>query len=711
MSARAIPDNKQLQTRIRDLEKELKRLKKSDEILRRAEIAAGTGSWELHLDTGIMLGSDGAIRLYGLDSNTLDYKIVRNIPLAEYRPLLDQALLDLINSGKPYDITFKIKNAFSGKILDIHSICEFDKKRRILFGTIRDVTEQKKEEDEQRRDNFDLSVLLKITIELLETSRKRKVLQKIIEGAVKIIGMDTGALYLINSENLTLEAALPEVPDDFPDAFRRDLLKNHPHISECVDSRAPVLISDIDGVHLSEAEKVIIENRKIQSMLYIPLFVMNKVTGVMIIGTVSRRYSFSKREIDLCRTLSNIGSLSLENSILFEQLRTGIDELKQTMIKKDRSESMLKLLNRVVEHSPVSIVVTDHDGCIEYVNPKFTELTGYSQAEATGKTPGILKSGYHSNEFYAEMWGTIKAGRDWTGEMKNKKKNGEFYWERVLISPITDESNQITHFIGVKEDITEKKAMMENLILAKEKAEESDMLKTAFLHNISHEIRTPLNAIVGFSAFLGDPELSAEKRQSYTDIILSSNDQLLSVIDSIMKISHLETGQVEVDISEIDILQFTGTLYGQFEPMAEKKGLTFTRENRNVTPGTKVITDAVKLNQILSNLLDNAFKFTDSGSIVFRSTLTDGHLAFQVEDTGIGIPAEEHEKIFERFYQAGKPDSRIYSGAGIGLSICAGYAELLGGTLGVQSRPGAGSVFTLSIPFKFSDPQPSPHNL
>jgi PAS domain S-box-containing protein len=679
MSKKALPENIKLHSRIMDLEKELERLKKSDEILRRAEIAAGTGSWELHLDSGIMQGSDGAKLIYGLGSNIIEYKTVREIPIPEHRAMMDQALLDLINHGKPYDITFKIKNAFTGKILDIHSICEYDSEKRILFGTVRDITGEKKEEDEKNRDKFDMSVLLRITIELLETSRKRKVLDKIIEGALSIIGLDTGAVYLVDGEKLTLETSLPPVPDDFPDAFRKSLLANHPHIKECVTTRNPVLISDIEGVHLSGEEAVVISNRNMQSLLYIPLLVMNKVRGVLILGAIGRKYDFSRREIDLCRTLSNIGSLSLENSMLFEQLQGSIDELKSTIVKKERTESKLKLLNRVVQHSPVSIVVTDHDGNIEYINPKFTELTGFSWTEAIGKTPGILKSGYQSAEFYSEMWQTISSGKNWYGEMKNRKKNGEFYWEKVLISPITDENDRITHFVGVKEDITEKKAMMENLIRAKEKAEESDRLKTAFLHNISHEIRTPLNAIVGFSSFLGDLGLSPEKRKAYNDIIMSSNDQLLSVIDSIMKISYLETGQVTADRSETEVLRLAGSLFSQFEERAKNKDISFVFDSGNITSGTRIITDSAKLKQILFNLLDNAFKFTEKGHVILRSNMRDGQMEFVVEDTGIGIPGDEHERIFESFYQAGTSSTKVYGGAGIGLSICAGYTEILGG--------------------------------
>jgi two-component system chemotaxis sensor kinase CheA len=175
-----------------------------------------------------------------------------------------------------------------------------------------------------------------------------------------------------------------------------------------------------------------------------------------------------------------------------------------------------------------------------------------------------------------------------------------------------------------------------------------------------------------------------------------------------MKVSHLEAGQVSVVRSETEILHVANTLFNQFQPRAKEKNLDFLIDNGNLKTGTKVMTDEGKLKQILSNLLDNAFKFTDNGCIIMRTSLNDSHILFDVEDTGIGIDKEDHEKIFERFYQAGKSASRVYSGTGIGLSICAGYAELLGGTLQVKSSMGKGSVFTLSIPLQDSDTESLP---
>ena len=659
-----------LKSRVRELEKELEVLKSSRQILQRAEIAAGTGSWELHLDKGLMYGSDGARILYGLEGEFIEFEIIKKIPLPEYRSMLDQAMRELIYEGKPYDVIFKIRNAITGRIIDIHSICKYDKENRVLFGYLQDISARKREEEITQRFAKDQSILLKISLDLLETVGKRRALQKIVESAVSLIGLDTGALYVVRDSdfnNLVLEATTPPLKD-IPDEFRYARLKDHPHIEKSINEKIPIQINDLKEELLTGEEERIVTGRNIRSIMYIPLFALKKVFGVLILGTVNRTYEFSRREMDLCHTLSNITSLAIENSLLFEQLNLNIDELEKTLIIKEKTEERLKLLSRAVDQTPVSIVLTGEAGNIEYVNPKFTQITGYTLEEVSGRNPSILKSGFHTKEFYNDLWKTIKSGKDWVGEMKNKKKNGDFYWESV-ISPMTDDTGMITHFVGVKEDITEKKTMLENLIHAKEKAEESDRLKTAFLHNISHEIRTPLNAIVGFSSFLNDPELTVEKRQSYTDIIISSNDQLLYIIDGIMKISHLETGQVQISKGHFGVLKIARNLFASFQPIAENRNLGFIFDKGNIEEDESILTDDGKLKQIISNLLDNAFKYTEQGQVEFICRKEEKSIKFSVKDTGIGIDEEDIDRIFDRFYQVNKSGPKIYGGTGFGSSI------------------------------------------
>jgi len=182
--------------------------------------------------------------------------------------------------------------------------------------------------------------------------------------------------------------------------------------------------------------------------------------------------------------------------------------------RKRTEESLLKL-KTAIEKSEVSVVITDRNGIIEFANPFFTRLTGYSPEEYIGKTPRILKSEYHPKEFYEEMWNTIIAGQTWEGEFYNRNKNGELYWENAIISPVTNRNNEITNFVAIKTDITHAKNLNSELIIAKEHAEESDRLKSAFLANMSHEIRTPMNGILGFTELLKEPNLDYDQRNYF----------------------------------------------------------------------------------------------------------------------------------------------------------------------------------------------------
>ena len=367
-----------------------------------------------------------------------------------------------------------------------------------------------------------------------------------------------------------------------------------------------------------------------------------------------------------------------------------------------QSEEKLKLLGRVIEQSPVTVVITDKEGNIRYTNPKFTEITGYSLNEVVGQNPRILKSGEQSSEFYNELWKTILSGNDWHGEFHNRKKNGDLYWESAVISSIVNDSGDIAYFFSVKEDITEKKQMIADLIKAKEKAEESDRLKTTFLANMSHEIRTPMNGILGFADLLKEPNLSGETQNEYINILEKSGVRMLNTINDIIDISKIESGQMMASISETNITELIEQIFSFFKPTVEQKGIQFFLRNSLPVNEAKIKTDHQKVYGILSNLLRNAIKFTKEGFIEIGYNLckTDPHpeLIFYVKDTGIGIPQENMNIIFERFRQGSESNSRNYEGAGLGLSISKAYVEMLGGKIWVESEEGKGSTFYFTIP-------------
>ncbi|MFA6401196.1 MAG: PAS domain S-box protein [Salinivirgaceae bacterium] len=213
--------------------------------------------------------------------------------------------------------------------------------------------------------------------------------------------------------------------------------------------------------------------------------------------------------------------------------------VSRDITKRRQAEEKLQVLSHAVDQSPIMIVITDTNGTIEYVNHKFEEVTGYSALEAIGRNPRILKSGKMQDSIYEDMWDTIKANKIWYGKMVNKTKNGKFYWVYISISPITDKEGTISHYVGLAEDITEKKKTEEELIIAKEHAEESDRLKTAFLQNMSHEIRTPMNAIMGFSELMTLEYNNKNKLDEYSKIINHSCTDLLEIINGILDIAKI----------------------------------------------------------------------------------------------------------------------------------------------------------------------------
>jgi len=373
----------------------------------------------------------------------------------------------------------------------------------------------------------------------------------------------------------------------------------------------------------------------------------------------------------------------------------GANELKA----RRKAENELRKLSRAIEQSPNTIIITDTNQIIEYVNPATFKLTGYSKEEVTGKTVKLFDAGI-PNYTYISIIEAIRSGKEWQGELPNFKKNGEPYWTLAKISPIYNDDGIIINFLAILEDITERKELISDLIKAKEKAEESDRLKTAFLHNISHEIRTPMNAIVGFSVLLNEPGLVSDKQKQYTDIIIQSSNQLLSIITDIIDIATIESGQEKVYETEIRLNTTLRLLQDQFALKAEKQNVKLNLNLSLHDDYDSIISDETKLVQILINLIGNALKFTNQGSVSFGYQIKGQELEFSVEDTGIGIPSEMHEEIFNRFSQGESTTALQFGGSGLGLSISKAYVLLLGGNMWLASEQSKGSTFYFTIPYK-----------
>ena len=242
------------------------------------------------------------------------------------------------------------------------------------------------------------------------------------------------------------------------------------------------------------------------------------------------------------------------------------------------------------------------------------------------------------------------------------------------------------------------------LVMAKNKAEQFDKLKSAFLANMSHEIRTPMNGILGFAGLLKEPNLTGSEQKEYIRIIEKSGARMLNIINNLIDISKIESGMIEVDIKKSNLNEQIEEIYTFFKPEADRKGIKLSFKNSLSKNEAIIKTDRAKIYAILTNLVKNAIKYTNQGSIEFGYDLVEtrhalSSLRFYVKDTGIGIPKDRQEAIYERFVQADISDKHAYQGAGLGLSISKAYVEMLGGEIWVESEEGQGSIFNFTIPY------------
>jgi PAS domain S-box-containing protein len=362
--------------------------------------------------------------------------------------------------------------------------------------------------------------------------------------------------------------------------------------------------------------------------------------------------------------------------------------------EKKQAEEGFRKLSLAVDQSPVSVIITSPQGEIEYVNERFCEVTGYTREDALGQNPRILKSGLQDREFYGELWSTILAGEVWKGELQNKKKNGELYWEAALISPLVNSEGTVTSFIAVKEDITKRKREQEELLKAKEKAEEMNRLKNNFLSNMSHELRTPLIGILGYAEFLAG-ELKDKELIEMANVIKNSGKRLNQTLNNILDISKIESDKQKIDIEKFDLLRLLDEQIKLFKPVAENKELELMLETAEEK--LEAYVDEELFVSIITNLLSNALKYTVKGSVIIAARKKEKYAVVEVKDTGIGIAEEFHEIIFEPFRQASEGLNRKYEGTGLGLALVKKYMSLIGGTISLKSEPNEGSIFTLKF--------------
>jgi PAS domain S-box-containing protein len=424
---------------------------------------------------------------------------------------------------------------------------------------------------------------------------------------------------------------------------------------------------------------------------------MRLIAGEIPIYHTEKRYIRKDKSIIWGSTTVSIVRNNQNEVQLFLAMVEDISSRKEAQVEREKSFSLLKA---TLESTADGILVVDEFGKIVQFNQKFTEMWRIPQeildSGDDDDALGYVKDQLINPGTFLENVKHLYAEPESITFDLLEFKDGRIFERYSQPQRISGKSvGRVWSF----RDITEKKRAESELITAKEKAEEGDRLKTAFLHNISHEIRTPMNAIIGFSTLLKEPDLPESEYHQYIDIIFQSSNQLLSIINDIVDIANVESGQVKMNFREMNLNSSLKSLNEQFSYKEKEYKIPINLSTGLPDKEAKIVTDGIKLIQILSNLINNSVKFTRKGQIDFGYVLKGSFLEFFVKDTGIGISSDHIGKIFDRFYQVDGAVSRQFGGTGLGLSICKAYVELLGGEIGVTSQPDEGTLFRFSIPY------------
>ncbi len=367
----------------------------------------------------------------------------------------------------------------------------------------------------------------------------------------------------------------------------------------------------------------------------------------------------------------------------------------------------LRQLSEVVKQCATTVVITDKEGVIEYVNPRFTEVTGFTPEEILGKKPNLLRSGNTPKSYYEDLWKTLIEGKPWKGEFENCKKNGSIFWEMASITPMFNNRGHITHFVAVKEDITPRKRMEEELHQAHAELQEinSSLMETVAEKNeilsiVAHDLRNPLCSVLGLAELIANG-MARDKAVDFAERIVASTNHAVGLLNNLLSIQVIESGKASLTttpIPLIDVIKYTLEI---MTPKAQAKSI---RIKHNFRDSCYVTGDLMALRQVFENLVSNAIKFSPLGSeISLENYRHEGKAIVSVADRGPGIGPDDQAKLFKKFARLSARPTNNESSTGLGLAIVKRYVDAMGGEISCDSTLGDGTTFTVSFP-ELSDP-------
>ncbi|MDP2434106.1 MAG: PAS domain S-box protein [Pseudomonadota bacterium] len=635
-------------------------LRRQGKLLAESQRIAHIGSWEADLPIEAIAWTEETYRLYGVSPESFVPTPEAFIQLIhpDDRVAMRVWIEACINGEPPDDLEFRVVHP-DGAVRIISGrgelVRDADGRPIRVLGTAQDITNHKQEQGALRESE----------------ERHRAVLTALGEG---VYGMDReGLCTFVNAAALTM---LGFSEAEMLGQNQHELFHHHrPNGEPYPCSECPIFKTLRDGQVRSQTEWFIRKDGSLfpVEMTATPMFSEGEQVGAVV--------SF------------------------------------QDITQRLEAEDQIRKLSLAVEQSPESIVITNLNAEIEYVNESFLRATGYRREDVIGQNPRLLHSGRTPKETYDGLWEAMAQGRPWQGEFINQRKDGSEYVELAFITPLRQADGRVSHFVAVKEDITEKKRIgaeleqhrhhLESLVelrtseltVAKTQAEAANQAKSAFLANMSHEIRTPMNAILGLTHLLQRAGATREQADRLGKID-SAAHHLLSVINDILDLSKIEAGKLQLEQSDFALGAVLDHVRSMISDAAQAKGLRVEVDGDSVPLWLRG--DPTRLRQALLNYAGNAIKFTEHGTISLRAKLLEESDAglkvrFEVEDSGIGIAPDALPRLFVAFEQEDASTTRRFGGTGLGLAITRHLARMMGGDAGVESEAGKGSTFWFTV--------------
>ena len=617
-------------------------LRNSESLLRKSQKVANLGSYILDIPSGIWKSSLIMDDVFGIDKKyNKDVSGWLQIIHPEDRTMMQDYLAsNVLTNHEPFNKEYRIKRINDKQERWVQGLGELefndDGNPIKMIGTIQDITERKQAEEE-----------------LKESEERFKRLFNDLGDAVfvcKVGGTEHGKIMEVNP------AAVKQTGYTYNKLLGMNISKD-------------LAIPGSGELSLTEWDEMLINGKPVTT-------------------------NEKKRRKDGSEYWDNV----LVTFIDFKGTKACLSVNRDITERKLAEEEILKL-SRGVEQSPAMVVITDLDGNIEFINPKVTEVTGYTKEELLGRNTSIFQSGRTPKKTYEELWNTILNGKTWEGNILNKRKNGEEYWESERISPILNDKGEVINYIGIREDITESIKARNDLLEAKEKAEEANRIKSIFLANMSHELRTPMVGIIGFTEIL-EEECEKPELKEYVTFIHEGANRLMETLNLILNLTKIEAEKLNIEQSKIDVIKNIKKNISTFDKMAANKNIYLKFESDIEQFETE--TDERMFDQIIRNLVNNTVKFTEVGGVTVSvdKVKNNSYLKIKVKDTGIGIPEDKQDIIWVEFRQVSEGDSRTFEGTGLGLTITNNFVNQLGGEIKLKSELGEGSTFTVLLPIR-----------